>query len=128
MACLDTSFLIDVLSRKQSAKDLMETLDAEGRRHAVAPPSAAELWVGSERGSAVERRRTRELLDSLVWLEFTRSCARRVGELQALLAEDGTPLGVTDCMIAAVAIEHGHALVTRDGDFDRVPGLTVRTY
>jgi tRNA(fMet)-specific endonuclease VapC len=128
MACLDTSFLIDLLRGREDARETMEELDAEGSRHAVAPVSAAELWVGAHRGSAMELERAGELLDSLLWLEATRACARRAGRIQATLLEEGEPIGFTDCTIAAVAIEHGHALVTRDGDFERVPDLAVRRY
>lgn len=128
MACLDTSFLIDLLQGREGAQATMEELDAEGGRHAVAPVSAAELWVGAHQGSAMEFERAGELLDSLLWLEFTRACARRAGRIQATLLEEGEPIGFTDCTIAVVAIEHGHTLVTRDGDFERVPNLTVRQY
>lgn len=128
MVCLDTSFLIDLLQGREGARETMEELDTEGGRHAVAPVSAAELWVGAHRGSAMEFERAGELLDSLLWLEFTRACTRRAGRIQATLLEEGEPIGFTDCTIAAVAIEHGHALVTRDGDFERVPDLAVRRY
>lgn len=128
MACLDTSFLIDVLDADEDAGDLMTQLDEEGTRHAVTPVTATELWIGAEQGSVAEYRRTEELLESLVWLEVTRSCSRRAGRLQSKLANDGAPLGFNDCLIAATAIEYGHELVTGDDDFERVPDLRVRSY
>lgn len=128
MACLDTSFLIDVLDADEAARDLMSQLDGEGTRHAVTPVTATELWIGAEQGSVAEYRQTEELLESLVWLEITRSCSRQAGELQSKLHDSGIPLGFNDCLIAATAIEHGHELVTGDDDFERVPDLRVRTY
>lgn len=128
MACLDTSFLIDVLDAESSAQEVMAELDAEGIRHAVTPVTATELWIGAEQGSIPEYRRTEELLESLVWLDVTRSCSRRAGTLQAQLLDDGNRLGFNDCLIAATAIEHDHELVTGDADFERVPELRVRTY
>lgn len=127
MACLDTSFLIDLLDGADGAREVMEELDESGRRHGVSPVSAAELYVGAHGGTALEFERASELLRSLRWLELDRSCARRAGRIQAELLERGEPVGFTDCLIAATAIEHGETLVTADGDFDRVPDLqTVR--
>jgi len=128
MACLDTSFLIDVLDGDEAARAVMTDLDERAERHAVAPLTAAELWIGANLGSVQECRRTEELLESLLWLEFGRECARRAGRLQAALMESGSPLSFNDCVIAATALEHGQELVTGDSDFESVPDLRVRTY
>ena len=128
MACLNTSFLIDVLDGAERARETMERLDDRGERHAVTPISAAELWIGAERAGSRERRRTKRLLESLLWLDVDRRSARRAGTLQAELLDSGVPLGFNDCMIAAAAIEHGHELVTGDEDFEQVPGLQVVRY
>lgn len=128
MACLDTSFLIDVLDGDDAARETMADLDESGERHAVTPVTAAELWIGAHLGSVAEFRRTEELLESLLWLEIDRTCARRAGEIQAELIESGSRLGFNDCVIAAASIEHGQELVTGDSDFERVPNLRVRTY
>lgn len=128
MACLDTSFLIDVLNGDEAARETMQELDERSERNAVTPISASELWIGAHRGSVVEYRNTEELLESLLWLDVTRSCARRAGSLQAELLEDGSRLGFNDCLIAATAMEHGYELVAGDDDFDRIPDLRVRTY
>ncbi|WP_049935935.1 PIN domain-containing protein [Haloplanus natans] len=128
MACLDTSFLIDVLDGNEAARETMADLDERDERHAVAPVTAAELWIGANLGSAREFRRTEELVESLLWLEFDRNCARRTGRLQAELMEAGAPLGFNDCVIAATALEYGRELVTGDADFEAVPDLRVSTY
>ncbi|MFW5895783.1 MAG: PIN domain-containing protein [archaeon] len=128
MACLDTSFLIDLLSGTDRALAMQESLDDEGIRHSVAPVSGAELAVGAQLGSARDRDEAMALLDSLRWLAFDRSVASRVGRIQARQYDAGHPLGLTDCMIAATAIEHGESLVTADGDFERIDGLQVRRY
>lgn len=128
MACLDTSFLIDVLDADPDAREVMDDLDREGRRHAVTPITAAELWIGAEQGSVAEYRRTEELLDSLLWLDVTRACTRRAGTIQANRLDESNRLGFNDCLIAATAIEHGRELVTADDDFDRISELRVRSY
>ncbi len=128
MACLETSFLIDVLDAHEAARKIMEDIDDSGVRSSVAPIAAAELWVGAHLGSRAEYAATRELLESLTWLPFSRECARLAGDLQATLSREGVPLGFADCLIAAVALEYDETLVTRDTDFERVPDLRVRTY
>jgi len=128
MVCLDTSFLIDVLEGADEAAQMKRELDTRPERSAVAPVTAAELWIGAYLGSARELRQAESLLDSLLWLEFDRSCARRAGRLQAERIEAGDRLGFNDCVIAATALEHGHELVTRDSDFESIPDLRVRKY
>lgn len=128
MVCLDTSFLIDVLGGRDAAREVMEDLDDRGALATVTPIAAAELWVGANLGPVAEYEATAELLDSLTMLEFSRRSARRAGELQATLKRDGEVLAFTDCMIAAIAMEHDEVLVTRDDDFERIDDLQVRTY
>jgi predicted nucleic acid-binding protein len=128
MACLDTSFLIDVLDGDEAARETMTDIDGRDERHAIVPVTAAELWIGANLGSIREFRRTEELVESLLWLDIDRDCARRAGRLQAELMESGTPLGFNDCVIAATAIEHGEEVVTGDTDFESIPDLRVRTY
>lgn len=128
MVCLETSFVIDVLQGRNGARPVMDEIRDEGRRPTITPVTASEVWVGAYFGSAGELEAARDLLDSLTWLDFSRECARRAGRLQADLADDGSPLGIADCMIAAMAMEHDQTLVTRDDDFERVPDLRLRTY
>ena len=128
MACLETSFIIDVLDGNERARSVMEELDTNGTRPTITPVTASEVWVGAYFGSAGELEAARELLESLTWLSFSRSCARRAGKIQAALKREGSPLGIADCMIAAVAIEQGDPLVTRDEDFTKIDELVVRTY
>jgi tRNA(fMet)-specific endonuclease VapC len=128
MVCLDTSFLIDILEADENAWELMDELDGEREHLSVTPMTASELWIGEYLGSQGKYKATRELLQSLTWLEFSRDCARRAGNLQADLIQRGGPLGTADCMIAAIAIEYDEPLVTGDSDFECVPDLRVRTY
>jgi len=50
-------------------------------------------------------------------------------EIFRFLKERGQLIGANDLWIAAAALRHGEALVTRNArDFQRVPGLTVMSY
>ena len=51
------------------------------------------------------------------------------GEIRAVLAAVGTPIGPYDLQIAAIALVHGLTVVTHNtGEFSRVPGLKVEDW
>ncbi len=55
--------------------------------------------------------------------------ARHVGEIRALLADQGTPIGAYDVLIAGQARARNLVLVTRNlREFDRVPGLVTENW
>jgi predicted nucleic acid-binding protein len=102
--------------------------DEAGERPTVTPVSASEVWVGAHLGGGAERDAAAELIESLTWLDFCRSSARLAGEIQATAMREGAPTGLADSMIAAMAMESGEALLTRDSDFERIDGLELLSY
>ncbi|MEK6988074.1 MAG: type II toxin-antitoxin system VapC family toxin [Candidatus Thermoplasmatota archaeon] len=62
------------------------------------------------------------------FLEVDAAVAGEAGRLGAELLRRGQGLPTTDLLIAAAARLHGHVLVTRDTDFQRVPGLAIEGY
>lgn len=128
MTCLESTFLVDLLRSDQAATAVAESLDEAGERPSVTPVSAAEVWVGAELGTDPERAAAARLIESLTWHDFDRGSARLAGSIQAALVREGDEIGIADCMIAAMAIEHDETLVTRDRVFERIPGLDLRTY
>lgn len=79
------------------------------RRRDPARSAALDRWIGSVRAGVVGR-----VLD--VTVEITRVCA-------AIQVPDRRPLG--DALIAATALHHGLAVVTRNVKDFEIPGLTV---
>lgn len=128
MVCLETSFVIDVLRGEEVARDTLDAIESEGVRPTVTPVGAAEVWVGAQLGSTAEREATASLLESLTWLSFTRQAAELAGDIRASLTENGEVIGITDAMIAGLAIDHDEVLVTRDWHFERIPDLRTRIY
>jgi len=66
------------------------------------------------------------LIDALQFavLEFDKEDARQAGEIRALLASGGTPIGPYDVLIAGQAKARNLILITHNTDeFGRVPGL-----
>ncbi|MCH2242083.1 MAG: type II toxin-antitoxin system VapC family toxin [Aquabacterium sp.] len=67
-----------------------------------------------------------QLLGTLRVLEFDDACAQAAAVLRAQLEARGMPIGPHEVLIAATALRHGAALVTRDiSEFSRVQGLQV---
>lgn len=97
---------------------------------AVPAVVAYELRYGLLRLPAEAAQPRLEALDLLLGtmrsLEFNEACSRRAAALRAELEGAGKPIGPHDLLIAATALGHGHALVTRNvSEFSRVPGLEV---
>jgi tRNA(fMet)-specific endonuclease VapC len=90
---------------------------------------AHELYYG-----AFKSKRTASnvaLLDALQFeiLEFDQDDARQAGEVRALLAMRGTPIGPYDVLIAGQARARGLILVTRNTrEFARVPDLAIEDW
>jgi tRNA(fMet)-specific endonuclease VapC len=124
---LDTNAVIDLLRGN-------ERLRARVRQHmpddfAIPAVAAHELFYGAYRS----QRRTENLarLESLrlLVLEFDKEDARQAGEIRAMLAAAGTPIGPYDVLIAGQARARGLVLVTHNtGEFQRVSGLQVEDW
>jgi len=90
-----------------------------------------ELEVGILQSTHAQKRRAQ--LDSLTStvniLNFGRHTARRAAEIQSMLNKLGKPIGPTDTLIAAIAMEHGATLVTHNtAHFERVAGLRLEDW
>ncbi len=125
---LDTNVLIEILRRPSAA--LRSRVAAEGGRLAVSTVTASELHHGAERSSApAEARAAVEAALALVEvLPYDEPAATHTGEIRAVLARAGTPIGAYDVMIAGHARSAALTVVTHDGDFTRVPGLVVEDW
>lgn len=98
---------------------------------AVASITVAELLIGAELGRTAElryraRASTEELLRHVPALPFDLEAARIFAYLTAELQAAGLRVGGFDLQIAAIAIAHGHSVVTLNlREFNRIPGLEV---
>lgn len=65
-----------------------------------------------------------QLLRPMQLLVFDSECATHAARIRAALEAKGTPIGPHDTLIAATALRHQAALVTRNiREFSRVPDL-----
>lgn len=86
-------------------------------------PVLAELLQGARSESEFEFFRLH--LTALSFLETDQDTWTRAGELNYRLREHGSMLAFADLIIASLAMQHGIAVYTVDGDFGRVPGLAL---
>jgi tRNA(fMet)-specific endonuclease VapC len=120
---LDANVVIGLLN------DATSKLARRARRErpadiAISAIVAHELFYGAFKS----RRATQNvaLIDALQFtvFEFDKEDARQAGEIRALLASRGTPIGPYDVLIAGQAKARNLTLITHNTDeFGRVPGL-----
>jgi predicted nucleic acid-binding protein len=130
MRCFDTTFVVDYLSGDDAT---LEHLRSHGNEDFVVPSivvyEGVEGVVRSHGSSDVDG-----FLADIGWADvaqFGRREAVAAGEVQAALADDGSPLSPVDAMIAGTARALGATLVTRDDDLTRTAvaeALDVESY
>ena len=83
----------------------------------------------------VQKRKSRALttavqaiLDDLVVLPFDQPAAEEAGRIRALVENKGVTLGLADAQIAGHASALGLTLISSDGAFRRISGLTVKDW
>lgn len=95
--------------------------------------TVSELLVGVERANTAERRAQRgafveNLLSIIPVLEFSLPVGRTHARMLAALPKNVTA-GAHDALIAATAVHHGYALLTRSvTDFKLFAGLKVEAF
>lgn len=92
-----------------------------------------ELIFGAERSSPEyrdnNRQRVLQLRLQFASLPFDDLAAEEYGRIRAHLANQGTPIGPNDLLIAAIARSQGLTLVTNNtSEFSRVPGLFIEDW
>ena len=89
-----------------------------------------ELYYGVQRSAHPEENRLRleRWLRAVVLVPVSGVTAEHYGRSKQNLAQAGTPIPENDLWIAAIALEHGWPLATRDAHFDHVSGLNVEDW
>jgi len=133
MACLDTSFFIDLAGGKYKARAWRKMAELSRRAEPLVTTrlNIAELYVGVARSDypKQEERALQAILDNFGVLEFDDKAAPLFGQITAYLQQIGRPAGDMDVLIAATAMANGYTLITRDKKhFANIPQLTIETY
>jgi len=136
MACLDTTFLVDLARntgrRRDRARIKLKALLHEEHRLAVTRFNIAELHVGIHRASdpKQEQAKVDVLLNGMTVLEFDEVAAKLFGQITARLQVAGNPVGDMDVLIAATALASGeNQIVTRNVEhFQMIDAIEAVTY
>jgi len=131
MACLETDFLIALMSKDPDAIGKLRGLVERGERLATTPVNAAELFRGAYKSRNVNEnlRKVRGLLSRLDLLDFNLTASDFYGQITSELEKRGEPIGEMDALIASIALAHNERVLTRNIEhFSRVKGLEVESW
>jgi tRNA(fMet)-specific endonuclease VapC len=127
MYLLDTNAVIALL---KGAQPLIAKVKA--RRpgdFALSSIVAHELYFGAYKRQRTEENLARLEILRFEVLEFDREDARSAGEIRAILARAGEPIGPYDVLIAGQALSRSLTLITRNvSEFGRVPALRLENW
>lgn len=80
-----------------------------------------ELLQGVKRSS--EEQQIIEVFGGLPVVELTTNMWKLAGQTGSALRRKGITLPLSDLAIAAIAVEHGFSVFTRDKHFDQIPNV-----
>ncbi len=132
MICLDTSLLIDLLNRKETAikalTSLKETPICTTRINIFEVMIGIFLWEGKQRQQFLEE--IRPLLQSMTLLDLDEFASIEAAKIKADLMKKGRPVEVTDCLIAGCMLAHGcTSILTADKEhYERIPEISIISY
>ena len=125
---LDTNAVIALLNDQKGhvSRRIREQLPSDVALSAIV---LHELYYGAYKSQRLERNVA--IVGALRFevLPFDQEDARDAGEIRAILASQGTPIGGYDILIAGQARARGLTLVTRNmREFQRVRGLATENW
>jgi tRNA(fMet)-specific endonuclease VapC len=121
--CIDTSAYSTFMQGDRSIKELLESADQVLVPSIVAGELYAGFYMGQRAKTNIEELNSFLERPGIVTVSIDLSTAERYGLLVQALKEAGTPIPTNDIWIAAVALETGARLLTRDRHFKSIPGL-----
>jgi len=118
---LDTNIIIGLFNRDEAIQEKMQNTD----RVFLASSAIGELYYGAQKSEKpIENiRRIDRLTQRFPIYSCNLETARWYGIIKNQLQRKGRPIPNNDIWIAAIAMQHGLILVTRDSHFDEVEVL-----
>lgn len=127
---LDTTFLIDLMRGDDDAVEKATELETDLVQQRISTMTLFELYYGVARSnqSEAEQETVEEILASKPAHPADTAVMRKAGRLSGDLANDGTPVGDGDVIIAATANVVDEPVLTRNvDDFERL-GVDIESY
>ncbi len=123
---LDTNIVIEIFDGNKMFADKIN------RQGDFYLPSIVlgELYTGVNRVSnkAKHLKKLTDFLKLCTVVNIDGLTAKYYGETIAGLYKKGKPIPTNDVWIAALALQHGFLLITTDGHFKEIPGLSVKKW
>ena len=122
---LDTNVIIAFFSGEKAVSQ--QLVDAEVF---VSSTVLGELYYGARKSAHVAANldRIEQFASSVQVLNCDAATAQLYGNIRDALRSKGRPIPENDIWIAAVALQHGLPLATRDDHFKEVDGLRVENW
>jgi hypothetical protein len=127
---LDTTFLIDLMRGDDDAVEKATELETDLVQQRISTMTLFELYYGVARSnqSEAEQETVEEILASKPAHPADTAVMRKAGRLSGDLANEGTPVGDGDVIIAATADVVDEPVLTRNvDDFERL-GVDIESY
>jgi len=129
---LDTEFFISLQAAEPAAVELAAELEASGVPTRIPTIVSQELYIGVGAGDFPHdnARKYEPLIENKPVVDLDANISRRAGVLGGQhLASDSKPaLGPADAIVAATGLTLNEPVVTSDGHFESVDGLSVNLY
>ena len=128
MRALDASFCFDFLRGDEGACQRSAEWERAEEVLTIPAPALAEFLRSGFRRGGRFLDRSLALTGRLEVLPLERESAEEAARIGGELDRRGRSIGNLDLLIAAIVRRHNAVLVTRDQDFQRIPGLLLETY
>ena len=123
---LDTNIVIALFTGDRSVEAKVTNIE----NVALAPPIIGELCFGAQKSEKVTENlyRINMFIEEHLLFSCDLETAQWYGIIKNQLRRKGRPIPNNDIWIAAVAMQHGLILVTRDSHFDAVETLQTERW
>jgi len=123
---LDTNIVIAFFSNEQTVVDRITSL-----KDVIVPSIViGELFYGAEKSDRKEQNisNLEAFIQTISVLPCDIITARLYGRIKAQLKAGGTPIPENDIWIAALALEYGLTLISRDKHFTNIEALSLESW
>lgn len=131
MKFLDTSFLIDVIRKSTSVKELLTDIDAYGS-HVTNTIVAHEFLVGAygAKNPEKELKIRNDLLSRIIILNFDLNAATKSAEVEAELRKTGELIGGADILIVGTMLSRGIKTIVTNNikHFEKISNIQIQTW
>ena len=123
---LDTNIVIAIFANDAA---VMNSL-ADANEVFLPSIALGELYYGAHKSSCVEANiaRINEFAASSSVLTCDTKTSRQYGKIKNRLRVKGRPIPENDIWIAAITKQHGLTLISRDGHFKEIDGLSIMAW